>query len=100
MSTAVTPLRGWVPLVDLDKRTPIPLRLVLKLTRKLTPSHIRDGLSEMVVLDHVLDRETLDADHLVLVNDARRELMLIIPTPISNLGMHLGYLEPGLSTVL
>ena len=100
MPTGVAPLRRWVPLINLDKGSAIPRCFVLKLAGELAPSHIRDGFSEGVVLDHILDRETLDADHLVLVNDASRELVLIIPTPISNLSVCFSYLEPCFRTIL
>ena len=100
MSTAVTPLRRWVPLLNLDQGSPIPRCLVLKLAGKLTPTHIANTLSQGVVLEHVLDLQTLDADRLVLTNNAGRELLLIISPPISYLGVCLSDLEPCLSTVL
>src|SRR5262249_12908337 len=46
------------------------------------------------------DLQTLDADHLVLMNNAGRELVLIIPSAVPNLGMETGNLEPCLCSVL
>src|SRR5713101_3860006 len=100
MSTGVTTLGGWIPLVNLDKGSTIPLCFVLQLAGKFTPTHIANTLSKGVVLDHVLDLQTLDADHLVLVNNAGRELMLIVSTPISYLGVCLSNLETSLGAVL
>src|SRR6266852_4861521 len=54
VTTVETTLRGRIPLVNLDERSPIPLSFVFELTHKLTPSHIRDSLRKCVVLDHVL----------------------------------------------
>jgi hypothetical protein len=100
MPTAVTPLRGWIPLVNLDKGSPIPCGFVLQLAGEFTPSHIANTRSQGVVLDHVLDGQTLDADHLVLVNNTGREFLLIIPPSISNLGMDLSNFEPGFVPVV
>src|SRR6266480_2900434 len=69
MTTIETALRGRIPLVDLDERSPIPLCFVFELTHQLTPSHIRDGLSQTVVLYHILDGKALDAYALVLTYD-------------------------------
>ena len=100
MSTAVAPLRRWVPLLNLDQGSPIPRCLVLKLAGKLTPTHIANTLSQGVVLEHVLDLQTLDADRLVLTNNASRELVLIVPSPVSNLSMDTSYFETGFRYVL
>ena len=64
MPTVGTALRRRVPLVDLDKGPSVPLRFVFQLTHQLAPADIADGLGETVVAQHILDRETLDADHL------------------------------------
>ena len=89
-----------IEFINPDKRPPIPLRFVFQLADKLTPTDITDGLCQRVILDHVLDVEALDADCLVLTNNACREFVLIIPSPISYLSMRASNLEPGLRTVL
>src|SRR5579864_970744 len=100
MPTGVTALRGWIPLVNLDECASIPPGFVLKLPSKLTPTHVINRFCKGVILDHVLDLQTLDAYHFVLADNASRELMLIIPTSISNLGVCFSYLEPCLSPIL
>src|SRR2546423_15069636 len=70
MTTIETALRGRIPLVNLDERSPIPLSFVFELSHKLAPSHIRDGLRKFVVLYHILDVQTLDAYDLVLTSRA------------------------------
>ncbi len=54
MSTVGTALGRWVPLVDLDKGSTVPCRFVFQLAHELTPTYVTDGLSQAVVLDHVL----------------------------------------------
>src|SRR5713101_1766436 len=108
MTTSETALRGRIPLVNLDKRSPIPLSFVFELSHKLTPSHIGDGLRQFVVLYHVLfaplarkqDVQTLDAYDLVLTYDLCRELVLIVTPSISNLGVDSGYFQLCLAPVL
>src|SRR2546423_11067327 len=100
MTTIETALRGRIPLVNLDERSPIPLSFVFELSHKLTPSYIRDGLGKLVVLYHILDVQTLDAYDLVLTYDLCRELVLIITPPISNPGVYSGYFQLSLPTVL
>src|SRR5258708_17483789 len=87
MSTVKAAFGGGIPLVNLDEGTPIPCRFVLKLSDKLTPSDIRDGFSQAVVLNHILDVQTLDTYDLVFAYDASRELVLIVPSPVGNLFM-------------
>jgi hypothetical protein len=53
-----------------------------------------------VVLDHVLDRQALHAHHLVFVDDARGELVLVVPPTISDTSMDVGDFETGLCPIL
>ena len=99
MPTVGTPFgRGREP-VDLDERSPVPVGLVFQLAHELAPSHIADTLGQAVVLEHVLDRQALDAHHLVFADNTRRELVLVIPPPVSDTGVESGHLEPRLGTV-
>src|SRR6266568_9406734 len=100
MSTIETAFRGRVPLVNLDKGSAIPFRFVFELPHKLRPTDIRDGLSEFVVFDHVLDVQTLDAYDLVLTYDLCREFVLIITPSIGYSGMDTSHLALSLPTVL
>ena len=94
MPTVEAPLRGRVPAIDLDERASVPPGLVVQLAHELAPSHVADTLGERVVLAHVLDREALDAHHLVFADDAARELVLVVPSPVGNACMEAGDLEP------
>src|SRR5215469_5942981 len=89
-----------IPLVNCDKSTPIPGRFVLKLSHKLGPPYIRDSLSETVVLDHILDLQTLDTYDLVLAYGLSRELVLIVPSAVCNFLMDASNLQTGFITVL
>ncbi len=87
---------GWVPFVNLDQDTPIPLCFVFQLGHKLTPSDVADGFGKGVVLD----LQALDTDRLVLTNDASREFVLVVPSPISNFGMNTGHFFASLGPIL
>ena len=107
MSTVRTALGRRIPLVNLDQGASVPLGFVLQLADKFTPTHIADGLGKGMVFEHVLDRETLDADCLEpclggrqRVNDASRELLLVVPTAIPDLGMNASHFETSLRPVL
>src|SRR5205809_3220364 len=79
-----TSLRRGIEPINLNELPPIPLCLVFQLAHKLAPADIRDGLSQTVVLDHILDCQTLHADHLVFMDDACTELVLVVPSAVSN----------------
>jgi len=51
MSTVVAPLRGWVPLLNLDQRPSVPLCFVFQLADKLAPPNVTNGLGQTVILD-------------------------------------------------
>src|SRR6266849_2438894 len=100
MSTVKAALGGGIPLVDLDEVPSVPCCLVFQLPDKLTPSHIRDGFRKAMVLDHVLDLQTLHAYCLVLTNNASRELVLIVTPSIGYASMDTSDLDACLRTVL
>src|SRR5713226_157782 len=100
MSAIKAAFGGWVPLIDFDKVTSIPLGFVFQLGHKLTPTDITDGLTELWVLDHVLHRKVLNTDRLVLTNQTCRELVREITAAISDTSMDLGDFLTGLFSVL
>src|SRR6266568_8124350 len=100
MSTVKATFGRGVPLVNLDNGTPIPCRFVLKLSDQFRPTDVTDGFRQRVVLDHVLDLQTLDADDLVFAYDASRALMLVVPSPICHLFLDASHLQTSFCTVL
>jgi hypothetical protein len=56
-----------IPTINFDEGSSIPPRFVFQLTDELTPSDITDRFGKAVVLDHVLDCQTLHAHHLGFV---------------------------------
>src|SRR2546428_9098908 len=100
MATIKASFGGGIELVNLDKRSSIPRSLVFQLPDKLTPTHVGDGFSQAVVLDHVLDLQTLDANRLVLTDQLCREFVLIITASIAYASVYSGNLETCLITVL
>ncbi len=99
MLTGTTHLTGRVPMVYLDHGTSVPLGFVFQLTDELTPTHITDRFCQAVVFDQVLDGQTLDANHLVFMYDACRELVLVVPSTVIDPSMDFGNLETGLVSV-
>jgi hypothetical protein len=82
--------------VNLDERSAIPGGFVFQLADEFPPANIMDGLGQAVILDHVLDTQALDANRLVLTNDASRELVLVIATAVGNACMDAGNFAPRL----
>ncbi len=96
----MTGFRRGVPLINLNEGTPVPPGFIVQLADELTPAHITNGLRQRVVFHHVLDRQTLDAHHLVFVNDARAELVLVVSPTISDTSMNTSDFETGFGPVL
>jgi hypothetical protein len=84
MSTIKAAFRGWVPAVNPDHGSTIPCTLVFQLGHKRTPPDITDCLGKAVILNHVFDSETLNADRLVFTDQASREFVLEITAAINN----------------
>ena len=87
MATARAGLTGRVPPINLDHRAPVPLRLVFELAHKFAPAHVGNRLGERGMGHHVLDREALDHDRLVLTDQASRKLVLMVSASIGYSGM-------------
>ncbi len=100
MPTVKAAFRGRIPLVNFDQGPAIPLCFVLQLAYKLTPAHITDAFSKTVVLEHVLDRKTLDTYDLVFAYDLSRELMLVVSSAVGNLLMNASDLQTSLIPIL
>lgn len=100
MPTVGTAFGRRVPPVDLDEGAPIPAGFVFQLAHELAPSDIADTLRQGVVLDQILDGQTLDADHLVLADDAGREFVLVIASAVGDTGMDPGHFETCPGSVL
>ncbi len=96
----MTGFTGGIPTIDFDEGSSVPLALVVQLTNELTPSDITDSFCEAVIFDHVLDSQTLHADHLVFVDDACRKFVLVVATTVIDTSMHTGYFAPCFLTIL
>src|SRR5260370_40012973 len=95
MLARMTGLRRRIPAVDFDKGSSVPLGFVFQLPEQFGPSYIRVGFSKLVIFDHILNSQALDANHLVFVNHVGRELMLLISCPILDTRMNTSNIEPG-----
>ena len=87
MPTGGASLATRIPLVNGDKGTAVPRRLVGELAHELAPAHVVDGVRQRGVPDHRLHAQTLHANRLVLTNDAGREFMGEITATVRDLGM-------------
>jgi len=100
MSTIETTLTGGIPLVNFDKVPAIPRCLIFELGHELRPAHVMNRFGKGMVLDHVLHRQTLDTDRLVVTNQMRREFVQEITATISDPGMNASNFLAGFLSVL
>lgn len=100
MTTHRTGFAGGVPPINLDHGAPVPGGLVLQLAYKLAPADISDGFGKARMLHHVLDRQALTADRLVLTDQLGGELVLVVSSSIGNARMDPGDFAPRLLAVL
>jgi hypothetical protein len=84
MLAGTTGLRRGIEPIDLDQGSSIPLGFIFQLADELAPAYIADRFGERVVLDHILDCQALHADHLVFVDDACREFVLVVSASIGD----------------
>jgi hypothetical protein len=97
---SMTGLGRGIPAVNLDKGSSVPCGFVFQLADKLAPSYITDGLRQRVVLDHILDRQALNANDLVFMDNACRELVLVISSSVVDTGMDFGNFQTSFVPVL
>jgi len=100
MATPEAPLRGRVELINLDKGTSVPLCFVFQLAHKFTPADITNGFTQLGVVYHILDLQTLHTYDLVLTYDASLELVLIVLSSIGNPSVKTSDLAPRFLSVL
>src|SRR6266852_7852047 len=100
MLASTTGLRGWIEPINLDQDSSIPLGFVFQLADQFTPSDIVNCFCKAMVLDHVLDGQTLDAYHLVFVDDAGRELLLVVSATVIDPSVDFGNLQTGFVAIL
>jgi hypothetical protein len=100
MLAGTTGLRRGIEPIDLDQGPSIPLGFIVQLADKLAPAHIADRFGQRVVLDHILDCQALHADHLVLVDDACREFVLVVSPSIGDTSVDFSDYETSFVAVL
>ena len=100
MLACMTGFRGWIEAINLDQGAPVPLAFILQLTDELTPSDIGNSFSKFVVLNHILDGQTLHANHLVFVHYACGEFVLAVSSTVVDTSMNTGNFAAGFLPVL
>ena len=73
------------PAIHFHNRRAVPLALILKLANDLAPAHVCDSAREAVAEHHVLDRQCLHRDYVVLSYKLRRELLLKVTAGVGYL---------------
>lgn len=68
-----------------DHLFPVPRRLILQLPPELAPGGIQDRPGQLVVLDHVLRSQVLNADQIVVPDKLGRQLVEHILPLIGNM---------------
>ncbi len=100
MLACMTGLRRGIEAVNLEQGASVPLGFVFQLTDELTPADITDRFRQAVVLDQVLNRQALDANHLVFVHDACAELVLGVTSPVIDPSVKTSHEDSGFVPVL
>jgi hypothetical protein len=93
MFAIMTRFRGRIPTINFDEGSSIPLRFILELANKLTPSHVMDRFGKFVVFDHILDSQTFHTNHLVFVDYSCREFVLVVSSTIVDTSVNTGNLS-------
>lgn len=83
MTTGVATLAGWVPPVDLNKVSSVPLGLVSQHRRDLMPPYVAYGFCQRAVL-HLQAFRSYD---LVLVNELRGQFVREVSALVGNPGI-------------
>lgn len=99
-SAAVANRRGRRPLVNFDKVLARPLGFVFDLHTKTAPTRVGYRPSKSAVLLHVLDRQILDNDRLVFVNQPSSQLVLEVTSGVGDTFVCASDEETGLGPVL
>jgi len=73
-----------MPSIHHDQRAPVPLGFVRELPSQLGKGAVGDGLCKMPVTPHTGDVEVLQADHLILVDQPRGELVQRIAPAVTD----------------
>ena len=68
-----------------DDHLSVALRLIGELPEEFTPCGVTDTLCHLMIFHHVLGREALHADDIVLPHDLSRELLLVVPPHVSDM---------------
>ena len=76
------------PPVNLHKGTSVPLAFIFELTYQLSPGCITDTECQLVVSYHILNRQVLNNDGLVITHQLSGQFMEKVFTAIRNLAMY------------
>jgi len=95
-----TSLTTRVEAVYLDQSSPVPLALILKLTKHLSPSCIANTTSQLAVTNHISNGEVFDSYEAIFSNQTGSQLMQKVSPSIFNFGVYPGYFKSRLMSVV
>ena len=73
-----------------DDYLSVALRLIGELPEKFSPCGVSDALRQLMIFHHILGREALHADDVILPHNLSRELLLVVPSHVSNMLLKTG----------
>lgn len=82
-----------------DDHLSVALRLVGELPKELTPRGVTDALRQLMIFHHVPGGEALHTDDVVLPHNLSRELLLVVPSHVSDMLLKTGDPQASLLTV-
>src|SRR5579885_2661649 len=100
MPAGMTAFGTGIELVNRHDSAAIPGRFVLQLPDEFSPAHVGYRFCQAMMLHHVLHRQRLDTDHLVVADESRRQLVQKITASIGYAGMDTSHLTPRLLSIL
>lgn len=89
----------WIKPTDLNRHPSIPRRFVVQLTEKLSPAGIGDGTAVALCPQHTFNRQCLNRDHLVFVDQSTRQLMQEVLSSVANGSMGARLFQLGLRPI-
>ena len=86
-------------LPDSDDYLCVALRLIGELPEEFTPCGVPDAHCQLMIFHHILGREAFHADDVILPHNLGRELLLVVPSHVSDMLLKTGNPQASLLTI-
>ena len=97
--TMVTSFTRRKKAVNFDQCSPVPLTLILKLAKHLRPSSIANITNQLMVFDHISNRQVFNSYQAIFSDQAECQLVQKIGTGIFDESVYSSYFESRLISV-